>query len=409
MVKGDLWRALARLHDQFGDTIRITPNEVTTISTSAWHEIYTTQPLLLKDTFSQTPPMNGSHSLFTAENETHKRIRGILAFSFSGKALREQAALVEHHNSRFVARIDRELEQQDILDMNKLYGYVAFDTITDLSYGESTGCLDIHGSHSWIEKFFLHAQYSAIRNSLRWYSPVDKILDFFFLGLTRKTRKKNWAIAAGKIERRLSNPEGEARADLLTPVIGRVVTDDAEKKNSPQKGITNREILSNALAMVIADCQLTSAALTSCTYFILKCPQTLEELVREVRGAFRRDQDITVQGVQDLAYLGAVLNETLRIHHPSPISLPRSIPANSSRVISGTLIPGNVCTYFSLSLTYIVQKGYISGKITFYLGYRWGESPKHLPLSKILAQAARVSSRAVFTNERFTLQSHFRW
>ncbi|CAI6338009.1 unnamed protein product [Periconia digitata] len=341
MVKGDLWRALARLHDEFGDTIRIAPNEVTTLSTSAWQEIYTAQPLLLKDTFSQTPPMNGSPSLFTAENETHKRIRGILAFAFSSKALREQAALIEHHNSRFVARINRELEQHKILDINKFYGYVAFDTITDLSYGESTACLDIPGPHTWIEKFFLHAQYSAVRNSLRWYSPIDKILDFCFLGITRKTREKNWSVAAAKIDRRLSTRE--ARADLLTPVIGRV----SEEEN-PRKGVTKKEILSNALALVIADCQLTAGALTSCTYFLLKSPGALKEVVKEVRSAFQRDGDITVQAVQDLVYLGAVLNETLRIHHPSPISLPRTMPANSSRVISGTLIPGNTIVGVSL-------------------------------------------------------------
>jgi cytochrome P450 len=336
MVRGDLWKALARFHDQFGDTIRIAPNEVTTLSTSAWQDIYTAHPLLLKDPYSQTPPLNGSHSLFTAEKETHKRIRGILAFAFSSRALREQAALIEHHNSQFISRLDRELEQQDILDINKFYGYVTFDTITDLSYGESTKCLAGLGHYTWIEKFFLHAQYSTIRNSLRWYSPLDRILDFFFLGMTRTTREKNWAIAARKIDRRLST--SDKRADLLSPVIGRVSNDEMDSK----KEITKKEVLSNALAVVIADCQLTTGALTSCTYFLLKYPRVLEELVREVRGAFQNQDDITVQAVQDLVYLGAVLNETLRIHHPSPISLPRVMPGNTSRIIGGNVIPSDV-------------------------------------------------------------------
>jgi hypothetical protein len=46
--------------------VRIAPDELATTSPGAWEDIYLAKPLALKDPFSQTPPMNGVESLFTA-------------------------------------------------------------------------------------------------------------------------------------------------------------------------------------------------------------------------------------------------------------------------------------------------------------------------------------------------------
>jgi len=348
MIRGDAWKILEVLHAQYGDTVRIAPNEVTTRSICAWQDIYVARPLLLKDPHSQTPPLNGAHSLFTAEKKTHKRIRGVLAHAFSDKALREQGVIIEHHADRFIARLCRERNTaQDItLDLNKYYGYLTFDTVTDLSYGESTKCLDVSGDHPWIRRFFLHAQHSTIRNSLRWYPPLDKILDFLFLGLTRKTRERNWAITARKIDRRLAKTE--TRADLLTPVAGRI----DEHSEAKQKGITRAEVLSYAMAVVIADSQLTTAALTSSTYFVCQHLHAWEELSNEIRSGFKEQSQITVQSTQGLLYLEAVLKESLRLHHPSPVSLPRVVPRGTNRNVGGFVVPGSVWTQSSLGTSY---------------------------------------------------------
>lgn len=46
----------------------------------------------------------------------------------------------------------------------------------------------------------------------------------------------------------------------------------------------------------------------------------------------------------NLPYLAAVINETLRIHHPTPINLPRVVPPEG-QMIDGHWIPGRVSTF----------------------------------------------------------------
>jgi len=107
--RGWMWHELEHLHDKFGSILRIAPTELSLSSPTAWEDIYTSRPLLPKEPSSQTPPLNGAHSLFTAAGDDHRRLRGALASGFSDKALREQAPLIEHHANELVARLRREL------------------------------------------------------------------------------------------------------------------------------------------------------------------------------------------------------------------------------------------------------------------------------------------------------------
>jgi len=123
------------------------------------------------------------------------------------------------------------------------------------------------------------------------------------------------------------------RSDFLTSVIGSI-------DEGGQQGLTRKELTTNSLAFVIADCQLTTVALSASTYLLLRDPSKLEQLVEELRSNFRTEEQITVQSTHGLVYLEAVINETLRIHHPTPISLPRLVPPQG-RTIDGEFIPGN--------------------------------------------------------------------
>ncbi|TVY45277.1 Cytochrome P450 monooxygenase [Lachnellula subtilissima] len=336
VVKGDLWDVLGKLHEQYGPVVRIGPDEITTISPTAWKDIYVSNPVLPKDPNSQTPPLNGAHSLFTAAGDTHKRIRNTLVNGFSDKALREQSPIIEDYAVQLVSRLQREAAKSTdgAVDIQKFYGYATFDMVTDLSLGESFHGLEGDNEHSWILGFFFHAKFGTIRNCLSRFSPLDILLGLVLLSVTRKNRVKNWAIVTEKIDRRLAKGDTSGvRSDFLTPVIGKL-------DEGGVKGITRKELTTNGLAFVIADCQLTTVALSASTYLLLRDPAKMKQLVEELRGAFQSDDQITVQSTQGLVYLEAVINESMRIHHPTPISLPRLLPP-AGRIIDGDFIPGN--------------------------------------------------------------------
>ncbi|KAK3378646.1 cytochrome P450 monooxygenase-like protein [Lasiosphaeria ovina] len=348
VIRGDLWAVLDELHQKYGGSVRIAPDEVTTIKPGAWKDIYVAKPVLAKDPYSLTPPLNGAHSLFTAEGDTHRRLRGALVNGFADKALRDQAPIVEGYADQLIARLRRDAAKSktadgsgggQVINIQRIFGYATFDTVTDLSFGESLlNTLERDTDNDEIRAFFLHAKFSTIRNCLSRFSPLDVLLGLFLLGATRATRERNWRLTTAKIERRLARGDlTGVRSDLLTPLVGKLDDNNAALKGT----ISRKELTTNQLAFVIADCQLTTVALATATYLLLRDPPKWRLLADEVRARFERDDQITVQATtQTLPYLEAVINETMRFRHPTPISLPRCIPPGG-RTVDGQHIPGN--------------------------------------------------------------------
>ncbi len=345
-ITGDTWRFTGKLHAKYGPIIRIAPDEIATTSSGAWKDIYTSKPLMPKDPFSQTPPMNGAESLFTAAGETHHRIRKNFINAFSDRALKDQSPIIDSYANLLMIRLRREIGKspEGKVDMAKYYGYATLDIIADLTFGESFYGLDGDNEHSWILGFFLGAKFGSVRNSLSRFHPIDKIFGWIFLRLTAKNRATSWRVATDKITRRLDMGDlGPSRSDFITPIVGRL-------DETQTKGITRKELNTNGLAVVIAGCQLTTVALATSTYLLMRYPETLRQLTKEIRGSFESEADITIPSTMNLPYLSAVINETLRIHHPTPINLPRIVPPEG-QMIDGHWISGGVSASFLFHLT----------------------------------------------------------
>jgi len=67
----------------------------------------------------------------------------------------------------------------------------------------------------------------------------------------------------------------------------------------------------------------------------------MERLVNEIRTAFTSDQDITFSRAENLQYLNAVIEESLRIYPPIVVGLPRIVPEGGA-YIAGCYVPENV-------------------------------------------------------------------
>lgn len=98
----------------------------------------------------------------------------------------------------------------------------------------------------------------------------------------------------------------------------------------------------DASVLVVAGAETTATTLSAVTYLLLTNPSKMSKLLAEVRGAFKRENEITIVTVNQLDYMLACLNEAMRLFPPVPIGLPRIVPSQG-RSIGGHYIPGNVC------------------------------------------------------------------
>ncbi|KAK4120187.1 cytochrome P450 [Parathielavia appendiculata] len=313
VIEGDLWAVLDGLHEKYGahSSNRAPSND--NHHPAAWKYIYVTKPVLMKDTYGLTPPVNGAHSLFTAEGGTHRRLRGALVNGFADRSLRDQKPIAEGYGNQLIALFRREAAKSadGTVVIQRMYGYATFDTVTNLSFGESLlNTFESDTGNDEIRDFFLHAKFSTIRNCLSRFSQLDIFLRLFLFRVSRKTRERNWRLTTEKINRWLT------RSDLLAPLVGKL------DETGGVKGIIiiKAELTTNQLAFVIADCQLTTVALAMVTYLLLRDPPKWQQLVEEIRGHLTSNDQITVLSTQELAYLEAVNDGTMRFRHPTPIS-----------------------------------------------------------------------------------------
>lgn len=85
--------------------------------------------------------------------------------------------------------------------------------------------------------------------------------------------------------------------------------------------------------MLTIDLQ-TATALSGTTYWLLKNPDCMKKLTSEIHAIHERFEDITLDSIQHLKYLHAVLQEGLRMYPPVPSTMPRRVAAGGA-VIDG--------------------------------------------------------------------------
>ena len=316
---------------------------MTTIDPAAWKEIYQKRPALPKDPLALTPPPNGAETLFTAEGHIHSRMRRTFADAFSDKAVREQSSCIESFVDLLLSRLRKDVVEagNTNVDIAKYYGYTSIDIMGELCLGESFHSLEGNNENTWIMGFFLGAVFGSIRASLSRYYPLDQIIAWLFMRMTSQIRQRNLKFGVDTITRRLEKGDlGNGRSDIISPVIGNII--EAKDQATVSKGITRDELNVNLLAMLMAGSQLTTTALASSTYYLLRRPEAMEKLKQEIHTAFTTDKDISIGSTAGLLYLEAVVTETLRMHHPTPSDPKSRVVASGGQEIAGYWVPGGV-------------------------------------------------------------------
>lgn len=327
-------RTVLKFHETYGDIVRVGPNHLSMDGTIAWPEVFGHgrggRPEFSHwNDFYQSGD-SSNLSLLTADRESHRRQRRLMAHAFSDAAIKEQEMLVKQYVDKLFVQLRKHADQQEPTDMVKWYNYTTFDIIGDLAFAEPFGCLDSSDYHPWVAMIF-----SGIRASAR----IHALLKFPFLGavlqlMTSKEdeqkRIESKTMSREKAERRVAlgaAPDG--RKDIMTYIL----------RHNDEKGMSHAEILGNAEALIVAGSETTASALSGLTYYITTNPQALRRLQQEVRTAFSSEKEITLSSTAHLTYLHACIEEALRVYPPAAETPPRISPGE---YVSGFYIPKGV-------------------------------------------------------------------
>jgi len=330
-LRGTLPFDMLALHKQYGDVVRISPNELAFAHVASWQEIQghrsKGQAEFRKSEGFYRVIKERPTDIINAGREEHSMLRRTLANGFSDKGLREQQPLITKYIDLLIKRLHENCQNGEVLlDISKWYNWTTFDVIGDLAFGEPFGCLEASTDHPWVELFFKMARAGAALQALSMFPRVRELLLKLVPGSVRAEATKHEVLSHAKLQRRMEG--GKERPDLINGLVAR-----REEWN-----ITDKQIAANAGILVIAGSETTATLLAGVTYYLMKNPEALKKVTDEVRSAFKSEDEISFTSISELPYLIACLTEGLRIYPPVAVGLPRVVPEGGA-TIGDTFVP----------------------------------------------------------------------
>ena len=283
------------------------------------------------------PGDNGIHSILSANDADDGRYRRLLAHAFSERALAEQEYLpltyIDLLTSKLRGIISSSEDHVAAVDIVQWLNFTAFDIVGDLALGESFHCLEESNYHGWVSILFTQFKAAALLVSLRFFG-LDKPLLMILPKSLLKKRAEHAKYSLDRIHHRLDQGKEGAdaqRNDFMTYVL----------RYNDEKGMTVPEIEQTFRVLVVAGSETTGTALSGILGNLLQTPDVLKKLTKEIRQSFQNASEICANRVSNLSYLGAVIEEGLRLCPPVALGMPRVVPAGGADV-SGEWLPGGV-------------------------------------------------------------------
>ncbi|KAL8897404.1 MAG: hypothetical protein Q9192_002597 [Flavoplaca navasiana] len=332
MQTGTLVHQIALFHAKYGPIVRVAPDELSFIDHGACRDIYAArneQPRFPKNPVWMGNPIPRRSSIVDANDEDHARIRGVWSHNFTRASLKRQEPLMNVYINKLIEKLRAQGDGASV-EIVQWFNFLTFDLTGDLAFGESFNCLETGTFHPWIEKIFSHFKSATLLASIRFYPSLFGALMYLLPASVLRKQQEHFQMAREKVQRRL-NLEKE-RPDFLQCVL--------EHQSKDGDPLTEAEIEKTAATMIVAGSETTGTCLAGILNHVLKDRQVKERLVREIRAQYSSSDDIDEDSLARLPYLGAIIQEGLRIAPPVPTGMPRVVPAGGAQVC-GHWLPAN--------------------------------------------------------------------
>ncbi|GME37259.1 Cytochrome P450 monooxygenase alt3 [Neofusicoccum parvum] len=322
------WR-IRSLHEQYGPVIRIAPDELSYTTSGAWKTIYgqkTPEFSKCLDGRGIAPTsVNGVKSMMTEAQARHGRLRRAILPAFSERAVREQEGFLQASTDRLVAQLRRRRGRPQ--NVTKWFALAAFDVVADLAFGESPGCLE-QADLPWLQVIGARAK------SLVWFQVLMQLglepyMDRLMPRWAAEARRKHLRLTGEKVSARIARG-AEGRKDFMSYIL-----------DNKAESLNNTELVIMASTFIVAGSGTAAGGLSGITYLLGNNPEKYKKLVDEIRGAFNKQEDITIQATSHCEYLKAVIDEGMRMYPPTPSTLPRWVPKGGQE-IDGKWVPGGM-------------------------------------------------------------------
>jgi cytochrome P450 family 628 len=214
------------------------------------------------------------------------------------------------------------------VNASDFFNWFSFDVMGDLTFGQSFGGLEQQRTHWAITAIHDSNAALGLLGPIPWLIHLMTKLPNFM-----NPMYKLLLFSEQSVEKR-------KQMDLKEPdIMSHILTADRFFEN-PE--LEYQLLMGDARLLIIGGSDTTASALVYLFYHLATDSGLVEKLRAELEAnGIRSDDSFTVQAVQNLPYLNALIDEDLRLHPPVPGLPIRDIPAEGLKV-GDKVIPGGV-------------------------------------------------------------------
>uniref|UniRef100_A0A671TX27 Cytochrome P450 3A n=1 Tax=Sparus aurata TaxID=8175 RepID=A0A671TX27_SPAAU len=272
-----------------------------------------------------------------AEDDQWRRIRSVLSPSFTSGRLKEMFGIMKRHAANLLTSMKKKVDKDEPLELKEFFGPYSMDIVTSTSFSVDIDSLN-NPSDPFVAnikkmlKFDLFNPLLLIISFFPFMGPVFEKMEFSFFP---KSVTDFFYSAMQKIKSNRVTSKQKSRVDFLQLMI------DSQNNKDPSgveqdKGLSDHEILSQAMIFLFAGYETTSSSLSFAAYNLALNPHIMKRLQDEIDATFPGKAPVEYQALMQMEYLDCVINESLRLY---PIAPRLERVAKATVEINGLVIP----------------------------------------------------------------------
>ncbi|XP_053706316.1 cytochrome P450 3A27 [Synchiropus splendidus] len=281
--------------------------------------------------FGLNGPLNSAVSI--VEDDEWRRIRSVLSPSFTSGRLKEMYPIMLQHSESVIKNLQKQCDANEVVEVKEVFGPYSMDVVTSCAFS-----VDIDSINSPSDPFVKNIKKMVKFNFLDpliiisvlfpFLRPIlekmqvtlfpGDVLDFFFnfLRTIKSDRNKN---------------EHKTRVDFMQLMVDAQTSDE-----NPEKGLSDAEILAQAMIFIFAGYETSSSTLGFIAYNLATHPHIQKMLQKEVDETFPEKKTPSYEALMQMEYLDMVINESMRLY---PIANRLERVTKTTVDINGVTVP----------------------------------------------------------------------
>ncbi|KAH7389842.1 cytochrome P450 [Pyrenochaeta sp. MPI-SDFR-AT-0127] len=309
---------LRKLHDRYGDFVRIRPREISICSPDAVVDVHGPKNKIQKGEFyEQNEPFKSLQ--LTRDTNYHKHQRRYWDKAFQTKALQEYTPRLVGHYTILLDIFKHHAASKLPVDASQHFMDLFFDVVSDLTFGKSFDSLTTKQRNPIIGEFIKEQKAVGYMLMNMWVFYLVRCLPMV------QTMIKEWLGWYGNAL------EERRKMKAVSPDF---YTHISQSENFDIHGIHEAQLA------IIAGADTNAITVSNVCYLLCRQPEYQEKVYQEVRYLpTTSDGLIADEHLVGKPYLLGVINEALRLYPPVPTGLQRVTPPEGA-IIAGRFVPG---------------------------------------------------------------------